>query len=536
MTSPPTTREIDELPRLSGLFTWIGVVLVVLAVVFLGATAYQRGWFGVEAALVAAIGASSALVCGAFTAERHGIGPWRHVLASGGIVGFTVTFASSLLVTFVGESWGLALIALTIVGGLVLAIVLSSSWTAATAMACGVIGPNFLHLLDRGVTDWLVWMTLVVTATGLVAHDRGWTDLRTLAVALQLCTTLSAAIFGEVWPALSTVESAAVVLGLGFGTLILLTVPSIPTNGADRRGTLSNTDARLSTVVGPWLLLGLLLVLGLKRTEAGALALGIGCLLGAYAVAGATVRSSVRLQRNHALALALSACITVSAGLFMVIRGPWALTALAVQGAALAWLWSPNHTTAELPGRRIRYYGVGLCFVTLLPVTDRLEDSWAEWMGTSSFLAMTLAAAVGGATVALCSPSRLRPWGILTSLAVGLMWVGAPLAHLDQGQALVSLAWATVGSTILIHGFRSNQPPFAWTGLAVLGLTVLKLLTIDLAEVDPVWRACLFAGIGLGFLRLAWYLPRLESAGESGHPLPEPVAGETTDQWGEKTR
>ena len=43
----------------------------------------------------------------------------------------------------------------------------------------------------------------------------------------------------------------------------------------------------------------------------------------------------------------------------------------------------------------------------------------------------------------------------------------------------------------------------------MLGITVAKLLTVDLQEVDTLWRAGLFFVIGLGFLRLGFLLPRL---------------------------
>ena len=45
--------------------------------------------------------------------------------------------------------------------------------------------------------------------------------------------------------------------------------------------------------------------------------------------------------------------------------------------------------------------------------------------------------------------------------------------------------------------------------VAVLGITVAKLLTVDLREVDTLWRAGLFMMIGLGFLRLGFVLPTL---------------------------
>ncbi len=56
--------------------------------------------------------------------------------------------------------------------------------------------------------------------------------------------------------------------------------------------------------------------------------------------------------------------------------------------------------------------------------------------------------------------------------------------------------------------------------LIVFGLTVAKLLTVDLQEVDRLWRAGLFLLIGLAFLRLGFLLPRLTGG---AHPKPKDV-------------
>lgn len=104
---------------------------------------------------------------------------------------------------------------------------------------------------------------------------------------------------------------------------------------------------------------------------------------------------------------------------------------------------------------------------------------------------------------------RVAALGIL---AMVMIWLGSVLVHLPQGQAAVSISWAIVGTAILLTGALRKMPELGVVGLTVLGATVAKLLTVDLREVDTLWRAGLFFVIGLGFLRLGFLLPRLTGA------------------------
>ena len=47
--------------------------------------------------------------------------------------------------------------------------------------------------------------------------------------------------------------------------------------------------------------------------------------------------------------------------------------------------------------------------------------------------------------------------------------------------------------------------------MTTLAVTLVKLLTVDLAEVDTLWRVGLFLVIGTGLLRLGYVLPRLST-------------------------
>jgi uncharacterized membrane protein len=116
------------------------------------------------------------------------------------------------------------------------------------------------------------------------------------------------------------------------------------------------------------------------------------------------------------------------------------------------------------------------------------------------------------------------------------VWLGSVLVHLPQGQAVVSIAWATVGTVVFLLGAITRRTDAAAAGLAVLALTVGKLLTVDLREVDTLWRAGLFFVIGLGLMRLGFLLPELlreERATADDEPTRDAIAaGRPADPTG----
>jgi hypothetical protein len=144
-----------------------------------------------------------------------------------------------------------------------------------------------------------------------------------------------------------------------------------------------------------------------------------------------------------------------------------------------------------------------------------LVDGVAAWSDDTAVgpdiarLAVIVAIGVG---LWLTRQRQVQEAGALALLGLFLLWLGSVLVHLPEGQAAVSVSWAIVGTTILVAGAVRKVPDLGTVGLAVLGLTVAKLLVVDMQEVDTLWRAGLFLLVGLGLMRLGFLLPRLTGA------------------------
>lgn len=93
------------------------------------------------------------------------------------------------------------------------------------------------------------------------------------------------------------------------------------------------------------------------------------------------------------------------------------------------------------------------------------------------------------------------------SYAIFLVLLAGQLGSWHQG-LWVSPAWAVCAIVLIAWGVRRSLPAFRRGGMATLLLLLVRLFLIDLATLDPVWRALIFLGIGGALLLAAYYLPR----------------------------
>jgi uncharacterized membrane protein len=63
-------------------------------------------------------------------------------------------------------------------------------------------------------------------------------------------------------------------------------------------------------------------------------------------------------------------------------------------------------------------------------------------------------------------------------------------------QVVMSVLWAMMGFATIVAGFRRNIAALRYAALALLGLTLAKILLVDMAEVRTIWRILSFVGVG----------------------------------------
>lgn len=117
-------------------------------------------------------------------------------------------------------------------------------------------------------------------------------------------------------------------------------------------------------------------------------------------------------------------------------------------------------------------------------------------------------AALGGAVFigSLLTVKEVR-WVYFSAAYVGLLlWTARELNPFPQGQAFMSLAFGLEGTLVLVAGYLMNRSILQKVGMATLLMVVVKVLLVDLAAVEPIWRVLLLALFGGLFLLLSKFV------------------------------
>ena len=94
-------------------------------------------------------------------------------------------------------------------------------------------------------------------------------------------------------------------------------------------------------------------------------------------------------------------------------------------------------------------------------------------------------------------------------------------------QTGLSIYWGVYAVVLVALGFAKRSAACRYAGLALLALTLVKVVAVDLSEVDRVWRVVSFIGVGLllvgtsiGYAKLAPKVGRSQGS-EAGPSAPD---------------
>ena len=193
----------------------------------------------------------------------------------------------------------------------------------------------------------------------------------------------------------------------------------------------------------------------------------------------------------------------------------WAALALAMIGGAAAFAPGVDRWRIVRPVGAVGV--VTAVFLVSLSAIFRAMDpapdgEWMHhWLANPGTLAAAAAAAAlfalrGGAGAL---PSGERP--IALTAVIGFVAFSATMVArffdprtgppfessvaLERAAVSVWLALAALG--LVIVGFRANRTAVRWAGLSLLGFTALKVVVLDLAGAEPIWRVAAFIATGL---------------------------------------
>ncbi len=547
----PARRPLS-LPTVETVFKWAGVVLVVLAAAFVVGSAIDRGLLSPTAQLAGVVLAGFALVAGGVRLDRTqprwgfalihaGVGAlavsalashfWLDLLAveAAVVAAVGVGLFTIALADLVGkESLAFAALLTAVAAGLYVAnnsaiavavLVVSGSLLMAAAVAVSLRRPWPL-LRSAGIPGAGAVLLLVATywyeQRYLEAPDRGAPELRIDQLAILTAGGLIAAM---AWfaPRLSARGTERVFVGWKRTDPTVdgpkADSPEVEDVGVDV--SVANLDARnvIAVPIASWLLLLVTIppLLDHQMRSAAGVAAFFGLLV-------------VGFRRNvagpHWVGQVAGVSVVASAAVLSFDDATATIGALGVQAIGMAVIGN-RFSDGLLRANAVALAGA-VAAATLWKMTlDDLSSGHPFWQDIAH-----LAVAVGFVVASRFADVARGVWARVVAVTgiVGIvLWPLRALMDLPQGQALASLWWAVLALFALVFGVMRNRPELTRLGFAGVCIVLAKLIVIDLATVDPMWRAALFCAVGGGLLRVGYVLPNLRpTAARSDHPSPPP--------------
>lgn len=566
ISAPPRPRPAvisEEWLGQRGLLA-VGVVFVILAAGYLLKLSFERGWISPLARCVG--GALAGGAVGVLGWRLHGKGTRTYgaaLIGLGAAIIYLAVWAAARLYQFLPPTpaiGALAAVSLALAG---IAWVINLQALATTAALGAFFAPIVVGSESGSISLLLLYLGSMGAALGWVAQARRW-RLTMAVVALAYFTvavpvTLNRADAGAVY--------AYGILGGAAGLFVGLREGWFETRFLAFSGgwaLLGIADDRASehwpTLIGALVLTAPVWWRALRARavwpDVGTFGDAFYFYLSPILVAGALHQVAPdRLDATPGLLPLLIALPYLVVGLVPGVRAFATVAAVALGIAALvrwedqlpeAWallaltiLWAGlDHLRPRHDGRWYALASYGVALGTLLgPLVAARPETEAAFLGgwaVALWLAVLAAAALaagllkeGDAPDAAAFRLPLRPWlwgvaGVLLLFGVtGELTRAFDLSSLDTATAnlaggLAVSAWWILGAAIcFLLGFRRQIKPLRLAGFFVAGLALLKVVFVDLSELDALYRVGSAFILGVASLAVAYAYHR-GAVGRSG--------------------
>jgi uncharacterized membrane protein len=147
----------------------------------------------------------------------------------------------------------------------------------------------------------------------------------------------------------------------------------------------------------------------------------------------------------------------------------------------------------------VAFNGAGLCALLAVVLVQLRRESSSNAFAVAMWLALVV-----------LSLLNFETWRTVDWMALHGVAMDDPAI---VKQVAMSVLWASTGFAAILVGFRRGIALLRYAALALLGVTLLKILIIDMAQVEAVWRILSFIALG-GVLLCVSYLYQREVAAE----------------------
>jgi len=87
--------------------------------------------------------------------------------------------------------------------------------------------------------------------------------------------------------------------------------------------------------------------------------------------------------------------------------------------------------------------------------------------------------------------------------------VSAPTDSFFAREMMLSITWAVYATILIVVGLKRRYAPIRYFAIAVFAGTIVKVFTVDLADLDRLYRVASIIGLGVLLLATAFLYQRL---------------------------
>ncbi|HET6762277.1 MAG TPA: DUF2339 domain-containing protein [Longimicrobiaceae bacterium] len=201
----------------------------------------------------------------------------------------------------------------------------------------------------------------------------------------------------------------------------------------------------------------------------------------------------------------------------------WFVVVASAAAAGLWWLQREGDDR-PLPGRPVDRVAAAaiqaLCLLAVLDSSKAADASSIPWFGESAAAEVALIASLCVSAI----PAGVGTWRNALASVAYLLWLftaADQFSGLAGGAAFTTATWAATGLGLLLVALPRRNQPLVRVALGTIAVVCGKLLLVDLADLDAIWRILVFLGVGAAFLgvsyyvRTAWLVDDPESVGDA---------------------
>jgi uncharacterized membrane protein len=535
----PAPRPAEHLETVIGQkwVGWVAVVLIFFAVGFFLKYAFENRWIGELGRVALGVAVGLVLVWNGLQRHRKG---WRYlsqVFTGGGItILYLSVYGAFGYYHLVGARAAFLCLAILVVEAHLLALVYNARSIAVMALAGGFLTPV---LLSTGRDQYPILFTYIaVLDLGmlLAVMRRRWRWIGSLAyAATQL---LFWAWYGQHYHP----EKRTAVLLFQAAIFVLFMLADV----APRlRRNAAGWEEWIRLAVNPFVFYATcyLLLNDDHHDWMGVLALLLGIVYALLARAELALRPP---DRRMLLVTVATALTFVTLAIPVQLESNWITIAWALEAVALMWA---SFEAAAPPLRLLSAIVFAMALIRYV-----FQDT--PWENRSPFTpivnryflgTLALTACLGAATyfyrrtrTVAAAPARMRL--VIGLMAVGVLWLGssveaytyfatqaeALLRHprpdtteaVSQlrwsGQLALSVLWSVFAGLLTAAGFRFKVRALRVAGLVLFGVTLVKVVFLDISELRQFYRILALLALGLILLGVAWAYQRVVRREQTG--------------------